>query len=286
MPMGTVSFDSAGKSFNLVEITITSQPGGTSVFHVDNIVAVPAVATSTVSSVLAATYLPGRPVAPESIVSAFGRGLASRTESASSHRLPVTLADTSVRVKDSVGVERQAMLFHVGPEQINYLLPAATAPGRAGIVVTSGGRVTATGTVDVATVAPGLFTADANGKGPPAAAAITVAPDLTRTDTPVIRCAPAQDTCVALPIDLGPIGTEVWLMLYGTGIRGVGALTDVNVSVGGVDADVKFAGAQSGFAGLDQVNIVIPRALAGRGEIDLQLTVEGKAANAVKLNIK
>ena len=56
--------------------------------------------------------------------------------------------------------------------------------------------------------------------------------------------------------------------------------------IGGVDADVKFIGAQNDFAGLDQINILVPRSLAGRGEVDLILTVDGVQANVVRISIK
>jgi len=50
-----------------------------------------------------------------------------------------------------------------------------------------------------------------------------------------------------------------------------------------VMADVLTAGAQGDFAGLDQINLSIPRSLAGRGEVDLELTVDGVRANTVRL---
>jgi hypothetical protein len=37
---------------------------------------------------------------------------------------------------------------------------------------------------------------------------------------------------------------------------------------------------------LDQVNIRVPRSLRGRGEVDLVLTVEGKMANPVRINVR
>jgi len=37
---------------------------------------------------------------------------------------------------------------------------------------------------------------------------------------------------------------------------------------------------------MDQANLRIPRSLVGRGEVDLVLTVDGKAANTVRVNIK
>ena len=60
----------------------------------------------------------------------------------------------------------------------------------------------------------------------------------------------------------------------------------MSVKIGGITAQVQYAGAQSQFAGLDQVNVAVPRALAGLGEVDLALTVDGKAANVVRVNIK
>jgi uncharacterized protein (TIGR03437 family) len=53
--------------------------------------------------------------------------------------------------------------------------------------------------------------------------------------------------------------------------------------VGGVAAPVTYAGPQGGFAGLDQVNISIPPALRGRGEVDVVVTAGGKTSNAVRL---
>jgi hypothetical protein len=37
---------------------------------------------------------------------------------------------------------------------------------------------------------------------------------------------------------------------------------------------------------LDQVNVRLPRTLAGRGEVDFELVVDGQAANVLKLRIK
>jgi uncharacterized protein (TIGR03437 family) len=50
-----------------------------------------------------------------------------------------------------------------------------------------------------------------------------------------------------------------------------------------VTVPVTFAGPQSAYPGLDQVNISIPPALRGRGEVDVVVTVGGVASNAAKL---
>jgi len=60
----------------------------------------------------------------------------------------------------------------------------------------------------------------------------------------------------------------------------------VTVKVNGLDAPVPYAGPQLQFAGLDQVNVRLPHALAGSGDAALVLTVAGTAANAVHLTFK
>jgi len=75
----------------------------------------------------------------------------------------------------------------------------------------------------------------------------------------------------------------VILLLFGTGIRGG---RQVSVRIGGLEAPVLGFAAQGQFAGLDQVNVRIPRELQGRGELDLALTVDGKTANVVKVRVQ
>jgi len=53
-----------------------------------------------------------------------------------------------------------------------------------------------------------------------------------------------------------------------------------------VDLPVLYAGAQGTLAGLDQVNAQLPQSLAGRGEVDVMLTVDGKPANTVRVYFK
>ena len=53
-----------------------------------------------------------------------------------------------------------------------------------------------------------------------------------------------------------------------------------------MNAPVLYAGSSQGFIGLDQSNIQLDRTLSGKGEVDLILTVDGKLANVVKINIR
>jgi uncharacterized protein (TIGR03437 family) len=55
----------------------------------------------------------------------------------------------------------------------------------------------------------------------------------------------------------------------------------VFAQIGGQPAEVLYAGGQAAYAGLDQVNLRVPRSLAGKGEAPIVLTVDGVAANTV-----
>jgi len=242
-------------------------------------------AAATLSSVSAANYR-GEELAPESIVAAFGSRLATTTEAATTDPLPTSLAGTSVKVRDRAGGERLAPLFFVSGNQVNYQMPPEVAPGEATVTITSGANLVSTGAVRVADVAPGLFTADASGRGLPAATAQRIRDNTTIAYEPVARFDAQQNRFTPIPIDLGPEGDLVILNLFGTGFRHRRALSAVTVKIGGVETPINYAGPQLQFTGLDQINAFLPRTLAGRGEIDVVVMVDGKAANIVQVSIK
>jgi len=238
-----------------------------------------------VANVSAASFT-GAILAPDSIVAAFGAKLATETRIADSLPLPTTLAGTTVKVKDSAGTEQLASLFFVSAGQINHLLPSGAANGAATVTVTSGDGSISIGAIQLAAVAPGLFAANANGQGVVSAVALR-ARGAAQTFEPVARFDPAQNRFVPAPIDLGPAGDQVFLILYGTGARNRSALSAVTCKVGGADSAVLFAGAAGGFAGLDQINVgPLPVVLRGRGEVDVELIADGKPANIVKVSIR
>lgn len=235
-------------------------------------------------NVSAASYA-GQPLAPESIVTAFGAGLAGVTQTAG-ETLPETLAGTSVKLTDSAGTARLARLFFVSPGQLNYQIPPGTAHGTASVTVTNRDRTVALAQLQIEPVAPGLFTADASGRGWAAAVVLRVKPDGTQSFEPVTRFDPVQNELAAAPIELGRVDEQVFLILFGTGLRLHGGLSGVHATAGGAAADVSFAGAQGAFLGLDQVNLRLPPSLAGRGDVEIGLTINGKTANPVRIFIK
>lgn len=234
-------------------------------------------------TVSSASFNAGR-AAPESIASLFGTGLAAGTATAMTTPLPTQLGGVSIKVTDSQGTERLAPLFFVSPTQINYQIPIGTLRGNA--TVTIEGAATIAGTVNIGLVVPGLYTANATGLGPAAAVAIRVKADNTQTLEPVVQFNQAQNRFETLPLDLGPETDRVFLVLFGTGLRNRTDPAQIIARIGCADAQVIFADAQGDLVGLDQVNLLVPRTLIGRGEIDVALTLDGQTTNFVKVNIR
>ena len=237
----------------------------------------------TVASFNAASYAANGLLAAGAIASAFGQGLAGATAAAGAPPLPTTLGNITLGVKDSAGTTRLAQLYYASPTQINYVVPDGTATGTATVTVAKSGPIAGTGTMQVAAVAPGLFTANGDGKGAAAAIALKASASGAQTWQYAATCGSTAGSCVTLPIDLGAATDQVFLELFGTGIRGY--KTAITATIGGVSATPAFA-VQPQYPGMDQVNLPIDRSLAGRGEVDVVLTVDGAAANTVKINIK
>lgn len=214
--------------------------------------------------------------AASGICAVFGTNLATGTAAWTSGAQPFDLAGTTIMVRDAQNIARPAPLFYVSPTQINYLMPVGTAPGTAVVTITSGSNAVSTGASVVRRVAPSLFTIDASGSGSPAINLVRVnANGSQKLETP------------GAEIDLGPLNEQVFLILYGTGIRGLSSESAVLVTIGGEQAVVTYAGPHLEFAGLDQINVKLPRTLIGRGQVDLVLTVDGQATiNPIKLNFK
>ncbi|MDX2033142.1 MAG: putative Ig domain-containing protein [Blastocatellia bacterium] len=242
--------------------------------------------TNLFTSVSAANFLPNNPLAPESIVAGFGMNLTSTIQAATTLPLPTELAGVSLKVRDSAGAERLAPLFFVSPTQINYLLPAGTAIGPSTVTVTNGGNIVAEGGTEIATVSPGMFSADGSGRGLASALALRIRSNGAQSFEPISRYDAATGRFVPLPIDVSNPADQVYLVFYATGLKLRSALSAVACAVGGVASDVLYAGEVAGFVGYDQVNVRLASTLAGRGEIDVVITVDGKTANTVRIAIQ
>jgi uncharacterized protein (TIGR03437 family) len=184
------------------------------------------------------------------IASAYGTGL---------------VAGQTVTVQDSSGQVLQGEIFAASGTQVNFQIPPNAANGLATVRIG-----TASGAVVIAPVAPQIFTANGSGSGLPAAL--------------ITRVVPFYQATMALtsaPVDLSG-GGPVYLTLYGTGIRGA-TQAGVSCTINKMSFPVSYAGPQGTFAGLDQVNVLLPASLQGSGTVPVTVTVAGRISNTVSV---
>jgi uncharacterized protein (TIGR03437 family) len=243
----------------------------------NNLVTVPAV-------VSAASY--SAAVASGMIVVLFGAALASATATAETTPLPTNLAGRNLLLRDSAGVSLPAPLFFVSPQQINFLIPPELVEGQALLTIRNDTTALSSRFITLNRVAPSIFTANADGQGVPATIIVRVASDGTQSLESVFRFDTTTQRAVSVPLEFTPDTSQIVLALFGTGWRFRSAQTAATVTIGGANAPVQYVGAQPTLAGLDQLNVELPRSLAGRGEVDVVVMVDGKTANTVRINIK
>ena len=80
---------------------------------------------------------------------------------------------------------------------------AELATGAATVTIASADGARSTGTVQIAAVAPGLYSANANGKGAAAAIVLTVGADASQSTSLSFACGATPLSCVTTPITLG-----------------------------------------------------------------------------------
>jgi uncharacterized protein (TIGR03437 family) len=221
-----------------------------------------AIAVSNAASGSAAAAAPG------SIVSIYGSGLAASTATATSFPIPSALGGAAVAV-DGIA----APLLYASPTQLNAQIPFDVSSGAANITVAVNGAAAGTASILIQSSAPGLFMQQG-------AAAVVNQNGLVNSQS---QPAAVGTVIAAYLTGLGAVNPP--------GVTGVAApaspLSMVNglvtATIGGISASVRFAGLAPGFAGLYQVNIVVPQ--MATGQYPLQISVGGVVSNAATVSI-
>ncbi len=227
-------------------------------------------------------------VAPDSIVAIFGSSLVPNgvvlsgfdtDPSTPDIQLPTVLGDITVEING-----RSARFLYVSPFQINCVVPSDLEPGTGSVVVRHiTGHVIATGDIEISAAAPAIFTANGTGEGVPAALYYRIQTNGALTIENVFEF--ANGVFVPRPVDLGPHGDQVYLVLFLTGGRQIEDASDIRVMIGGHEFVPDFVGPAPGFVGLEQLNFLLPRHLAGR--LKFALTAPGYAtSNICDLEVK
>lgn len=226
--------------------------------------------TALLSLVSAADFSHGA-FAPHSIASAFGNHLALSTASASPPSLPSTLAGATVSVEDQTGKVSQAEIYFASPGQVNFVLPAEIEAGTGIVTIQTTDGQSASTQIQIAPLAPTIFMADPSGI--PTGYAVRVSADNVQIMEPIFTS--QGGTIHEVPIDLST--GNVYLVLFGTGFDA--APFGAEVEVGNLDESASYAGPQGQFPGLDQVNFLLPKALAGKGRTSVELSFVVSTAN-------
>ncbi|NOT62441.1 MAG: hypothetical protein HOP19_19725, partial [Acidobacteria bacterium] len=165
-----------------------------------------------------------------------------------------------------------APLFFVSPGQINFQVPERTMIGPATIIIRNSFGNVSLARLNLAPVSPGVFTRLANGKGAPAAVAST-----DNGQTYALSMSNADGSPVE--VQVGHIA-----VFFGTGLRfQSGALS---ATAAGIALTPAYAGVQGQLVGLDQINLIIPETLRGKGETELIFLFDGRNANAIRIKVR
>ena len=229
------------------------------------------------SIVNSANGQPG-PLAPNSIATIYGTGLAYVTRSLTgddvrSGLLPTALPGTGVTV--SVG-SLAANVFYVSPTQINFLVPSIMRPGRTTVRVVLDGIAGPAAAIQLAEESPALFQLDAQ-------TVIAV-----RLDGSLITSGvPARPGDIVVLYATG-LGQTVPAAVYSTitaGAAPIVNLSEFTVLLDGAAVDpamVLYAGAAPGFAGLYQINLRLPPGTGANPQIQFSV---GSAVSPANLSL-
>jgi len=226
--------------------------------------------------VSAASLSPRTPLAPGSIVSIFGARLSEGQSLATRLPLETQLAGTLV----TIGGRPLPLLF-ASEGQINAMLPFDVPVNtRHQLIVRRGGSYTVPEAVVIAAAQPAIFTKDQNGKGQgvilDAQNRYADAGNPVRAgDAIVIYC-----SGLGLPDPPVPAGSGAPSSPLATTVN------PVTLTIGGVRANVFFAGLAPGFAGLYQVNAFVPEGVMAGSDVPVVLTVAGQDSPPVTLAVR
>ena len=212
------------------------------------------------------------PLAPGGLISVFGQRLSAGTSYAPAGPLPPELADTIVTIGDQV-----LPLLYSSDGQVNAVVPyEINANTNQQLLVRRGTTYATPVYVDVAAAQPAVF--QSKGRG-----LITDAQgNLIGPNNP----AHAGDTIVIYCAGLGAVNPPVADGAVTPNSPLSQSVNPVVVTIGGMDAAVSFAGLTPGFAGLYQVNAMVPQGVAVGDSIPLALSVGGQVSQNVAITLQ
>jgi len=213
-------------------------------------------------------------IAPGSLLSIFGRNLATTTAAQVALPVPTQLEGTRVLFGN-----QDAPVLFVSPGQVNIQAPHELQAGTSvNVAVVTGGGSSAPTMVSVVAARPEVFVIDGMLGGRAAAlradgTVATAANSVTRGEIVSIYCTGFGS--VTPKTATGAVATAA-----------APADNPVFVQVGGLSAQVLYAGVAPGFVGLFQVNALVPLNAPTGDSVPVSLSAAGQTGTAVKLAIR
>jgi len=237
-------------------------------------VVAPLAAQDSVTIVNAASFEVGRPLAPGCWATAFADfGSVGVVETvADSVPFPTTLGGVQVLIN---GVA--SPMNYAGPAQLNFLLPGATAVGRATVQVTVSGMVTYEGSLQIWDVSPGLLSINPGDALKPGA---VLNSDFTLNSEAnpaqpgeVIQIYGVGADFAELPADGAPAPTD----------RLISTFTPTRAYISVAEATVQFSGLAPGLVNAWQLNLIVPSESYISGAVPVFAEVGGLTTNPISV---
>jgi len=223
-----------------------------------------------------ASFAKGDAVAPGSIVSVFGSNFAAAAAGATSVPLPTSLSGVSMTIGGL-----PAPLFYANGGQVNaqipFELPANTRPQ---LLLTTPAALAVPETITLAANRPGIFTVNSSGTGQ--GAITNPQGQIVDSTAPV----PAGSVVIAYCSGLGATNPAVASGAQPPAVEPLARTTAaVTATVGGLPAQVQFAGLAPQYVGLYQVNVQVPSGVATGNAVQVVLTQGGVSSNIVTIAV-
>jgi uncharacterized protein (TIGR03437 family) len=221
-------------------------------------------------------------VAPGAIIAIYGAYFGSTTSVFYAYPFPALLGGTQVLLGG-----KALPLFFTSSGEIYAVVPYDIAPNSTQQVIVQNGTASSQPqTVAVGAAQPGVFTQNQSASKPGA----------------ILGQKPVAGSIPALNTAANPASAGDYLLIYCTGLGTVSpsvpagaaapsstrSYTDntVTVTVGGIDARVDFSGLAPGYAGVYQVNVVVPAGVAPGASVPVVVTAGGASSAPVTVAIK
>jgi uncharacterized protein (TIGR03437 family) len=224
----------------------------------------------------------GTSVAPGAIAAIFGSNLTDGSSClpptcnptfGSNGKLNTTMAGAQVTVGGAA-----VPIFYATPTQLGVQIPFELSGGPAQVAVSVAGRSSAATTANVATVAPGIFTYTADGKGAGA---------ITHVDGSAVTAqSPAQpgELVILYATGLGPVTPAVATGALPAATSS--SVSQVMLNIGGIGVIPDFAGLAGCCVGLNQINVRVPAGVTRGNAVPVVLSIGGKSSNTASIAVQ